>query len=54
MSTTYPKTERIRLGYDPKEDRLVLVAHLYGDKSSKILITRRMLSKLLDRMVSGR
>ena len=50
MSTNYPKAEHLSLGYDPKADRLFLLAHLQDGESRKALITRRLLSMLLDRM----
>jgi hypothetical protein len=50
MQTTYPKTERLSIGYDPKEDRLILTAHLQDGESRRTLITRRLLSKILDKM----
>lgn len=50
MSTTYPKAVRLSIGYDPKEDRLILTAHLQGGESRRTLITRRLLSRILDKM----
>ncbi len=52
MSTTYPKAQRLSIGYDPREDRLILTGHLQGGEDLKVLITRRLLSRLLDRMSS--
>lgn len=50
MSITYPKAEQLSIGYDPKEDRLFLIARLQNGESRKVLITRRLLSRMLDRM----
>ncbi len=50
MSVTYPKAERISIGYDPLEDRLILTGHLHSGESCKAVLTRRLLSRLLDRI----
>jgi hypothetical protein len=47
-TTTYPKAKHLSLGYDPREDRLILTAHLQDGTSCKVLITRRLLSLLLE------
>jgi len=52
MTTTYPKAKYLSLGYDPREDRLILTAHLQDGTSCKVLITRRLLSMLLERLSS--
>ena len=50
MTITYPKAEQLSIGYDPKEDRLILIVHLQTGEIRKALITRRLLSRILDRM----
>ena len=52
MSTTYPKAQRLSIGYDPREDRLILTGHLQSGEDRKAMITRRLLSRLLDKMSS--
>lgn len=52
MTTTYPKAKQLSLGYDVKEDRIILTAHLQDGSSCKALITRRLLSILLERLSS--
>lgn len=50
MQASFPNTQRIRLGYSPEQDRIVLFAHLQQGEVRRAFITRRLLIILLNRM----
>lgn len=50
MSMRFPRAVRLQFGFDPREDRLVMVLGLADGGARKVLISRRVLRRFLQKL----